>query len=236
MVRRDDPELALKGFKSYVLPSQMNREVVVAEIDVGGRGVQIATAHLESLDATRMREEQLKYILGGEVLGEGGERLLVVDMNFDEGSQEENEIKDGWIDVWKKIGKGDGCTMPMDDHVNRPTRIDRVFGNLTGLEPQVIERVGLEGFEVNGEEKRGGERGGERTRSRSTSGEGLKELAKDLAQKLLAPSSPKGSRKGKGQKKQDAFAVGVMELENISDHFGLMCDFEFVHNNKDEKI
>ena len=225
LVRRDVGVRALTAVK---LPSQMNREALVAELELAraDRGgmvvVRAATAHLESLDAAELRAAQLRRIFGAPLSGaaaageaggaaeEGGdaELLLCGDMNFDDGAAEEACLPVGWQDLWRCVpaddGDGDapatplppgGCTMLTDDHLGRPTRIDRVFSRCAQLVPSALTRIGMDTFEVPSE----------------------------------AGTAADASPITHGRPVQVRFEVpdASPALERPSDHLGLLCDFTF---------
>ena len=113
----------------YELPSQMSRAVLVASLPLPTHELRVATVHLESLDATNLRIQQLKRIC--QILIEGEEQgpacssssILCGDMNFDDGAPEEQVLCQAeFVD-----SANCGCTMPYDDVRGKPVRIDRVF-------------------------------------------------------------------------------------------------------------
>lgn len=122
----------------------------------GGRAAAqlvIGTAHLESLDAAGLRAAQLQTIweaLRGQQAEEEGAVILCGDMNFDDGAPAETAACAGATDCWLALHQPpsdaasaaasavaiDGATMPIDDFLGKPTRIDRIFVR-GGISPHV---------------------------------------------------------------------------------------------------
>lgn len=140
----------------------MNRAALAVTLPLRGQELRVVTAHLESLENKVMRSMQLESIFklllrdasGEEVDGNAdcyGASILAGDMNFDDGSYEdEGVMQAGFTDCWLNLlssGSGlveqqteaglgpnrlkypsdRGITMPCDDSFPTPTRIDRVF-------------------------------------------------------------------------------------------------------------
>eukprot|EP01065_Artemidia_motanka_P036586 TRINITY_DN44555_c0_g1_i1.p1 TRINITY_DN44555_c0_g1~~TRINITY_DN44555_c0_g1_i1.p1 ORF type:complete len:408 (+),score=103.48 TRINITY_DN44555_c0_g1_i1:50-1225(+) len=137
-------ELYVADMELHTLPTTMHRRVVVTRLPLSASMcVSIATVHLESLDNTRVRCEQLRLIQ--PLLDPPA--VLCGDMNFPEGALEEKLIPPSVADAWREVGEGDGATMPADDVSGKPERIDRVFvTRCAELVPERLERLGTAGI------------------------------------------------------------------------------------------
>ena len=121
-------ELHLSWLRLYELPSQMSRALLVASIPLQGHAIHVGTVHLESLDSSQVRQQQLTRILEIIAEGEPASAVLAGDMNFTDGAAEERLLRRAeFVD-----SANCGCTMPFDDVSGRPTRIDRVFVHSSG--------------------------------------------------------------------------------------------------------
>ena len=145
----------------------------------GGEGesslLRIATFHLESLDNTPTRCAQLDRLNallaaddatdGGGAGGSGGGlgagcsaggSIMLGDFNCDAScAEEEGQRLDAtrWIDCWSSArpdaAADQSFTMPHDDALGRPTRIDRVMSLArSAWRPVSIERIGMDGIGV----------------------------------------------------------------------------------------
>lgn len=151
LVRRS---LVVRSLHLHVLPTSMNRSVLVASIAFADRNLRIATVHLESLHNIAVRTSQLEQIMtlltaDGEAGSEGSlAAILAGDMNFDQGSSEEAVVqRHGFADCWlccEGTKAERGITMPEDDALGVGTRIDRVFTWGHGLGPVDMRRLGME--------------------------------------------------------------------------------------------
>jgi endonuclease/exonuclease/phosphatase family metal-dependent hydrolase len=170
LLRKDLPILSVR---LHTLPTTMNRAVLVSTLQDGSEHLQIATVHLESLDNKAVRVAQLEQISKVLSSNAGNEQdvdlssrprmcILAGDMNFDSGSHEDSVVERyEFIDCWKALESlpkaeedacdvDNGATMPFDDHLGVPTRIDRIFlGPAQGtscwqLLPGSICRLGME--------------------------------------------------------------------------------------------
>ena len=140
LVRR---ELHLSSLRLHELPSQMSRALLLASLPLPTHELRVATVHLESLDATVLRLQQLTRIC--TILNEDGQAssVLAGDMNFGDKAPEEQVLcQAGFVD-----SANCGYTMPFDDVNCQPLRIDRVFvssapGGSWRLLPGHCQRLG----------------------------------------------------------------------------------------------
>jgi len=106
---------ALKRFVLHELDSMMDRQLLVAHLDVDGEPMLLGTVHLESLNCPSVREAQLGTIFPILQKGSGlRHSMLVGDMNFgDDASRETAKIPPDYTDAWLETHPGKpGFTMP----------------------------------------------------------------------------------------------------------------------------
>jgi len=212
LIRRS---LFVRSLCLHVLPSSMNRTVLIASVVLSESiELRVATVHLESLDNSVVRVEQLKRIfalLAVDSVGHSGvdskvgtesccAAVLAGDMNFDEGSPLEEGIVQthNFVDCWTlcrqdAVDVADlGITMPEDDSLGISTRIDRVFLSqpLVGKQQKLVPI-------------------------------GMRRLGKDATVTDVAPSLASTE------------AINNLLVSTLpdrpSDHFGLSCDFVPLH-------
>lgn len=239
LIKRD---LYVSSLHLHALPTTMNRAALVATLLLDGHELRIATAHLESLDNEALRSRQIEFIcrtlLASDSSAEDGASIenacgsqkmhtaaiLAGDMNFDEGSCEDDialdaRFSDCWHQARQKDGKEghateSGITMPCDDATNVPSRIDRVFlgprssrgGSKWHLVPEVMHRLGMDPV---------GERKGHR----------------NLAMLCYPARVPSSTDSDSGTDPDMPTLIPVSELPwngRPSDHYGLFCDFQVV--------
>ncbi|CAE7572359.1 TDP2 [Symbiodinium necroappetens] len=207
LVRR---ELHLSSLLLHELPSQMSRALLLASLPLPTHELRVATAHLESLNATQLRLEQLTQIC--KILTEDGQASSVFagDMNFGDKAPEEQVLcQAGFVD-----SANCGHTMPFDDVHCQPLRIDRVFvssapGGSCRLLPGPCQRLG-EKPAINPDEDVFGVLQDPRDGCPAADDEG--ETDPDMP--TLVPVLP---------------GEVPPRLSNLpSDHFGLLCDIELV--------
>lgn len=146
--------LCVRSLSLHVLPTQMNRAVLVASVAHGGRDLRVATAHLESLRNEDVRASQLEVICAA--LGASSDvpvSIIAGDMNFDDGSAQEEAVvaKNEFTDVWRELGSEGtgGITMCEDDVSGAGTRIDRIFfrSGRASFIPSSLRLLGTEPIE-----------------------------------------------------------------------------------------
>ena len=149
--------LPVRRFGSLVLPSQMGRRLVVAELACG---LVVATVHLESMKGyERTRALQLELIQPA-LIELGDDAVLVGDMNFQPGDPLETEAMDpGFVDVWPVLHPADpGYTVDGERNLMRYAaeaglsrkRIDRVFLRSRRWRPLSIELLGTAAIDAGG--------------------------------------------------------------------------------------
>ncbi|KAK9835980.1 hypothetical protein WJX81_003455 [Elliptochloris bilobata] len=151
--------------------SVMGRGLQEVGGEVCGRGVRVATTHLESPCGwnqlySKPRVAQCKEALA--MLGRAQEPNLVFlgDMNWGAPEDGEPPLPPGWVDVWEELHAGDpGLTYdpkanPMLGPYNRiRKRLDRVFARLAHWRPARMRMVGTQPIAGASYVKTGGKRG-----------------------------------------------------------------------------
>jgi len=145
-----------------LLPTRMGRMFLYCDISVGQEIIRIGTVHLESLDSSTIRKDQLRLI--SNVLKERKLSLLTGDFNFGEQNYEGNEdkpvendvIKEYFPthdDIWAKLHPGEaGVTVDCmyniswtDEKKEKGSRYDRMLvSNEPEWEPLDITILGHE--------------------------------------------------------------------------------------------
>lgn len=139
------------------LPSEMGRNVIVAELACG---LAVATVHLESTSSEAAARASQLRILQPALLARYPDVLLVGDMNFRPGDALETHALDPQlVDTWPALhGDAPGYTVDTDVNVMRfqvksiPTRkrIDRIFARSPRWRARSIELVGTSPIDVDG--------------------------------------------------------------------------------------
>lgn len=144
----------VKRFDVYSLPSDMGRQLLFAELDLGhGDTMAVATVHLESLQFADTRRRQLEHIF--PVLDTYDNAVLMGDFNMCATWDENALLRTDYLDIWPHVHAGDpGWTEDTDINTMRlkvnakPTqvRFDRVIvrSNRDCWHPTAIERLGTE--------------------------------------------------------------------------------------------
>jgi len=169
-------------------------------------------------------------------------QILLGDMNFDDGAPEEEDVyRAGMLDVWPMLTAArrdtgaaeckeelavEGFTMPIDDYIRRPTRIDRIFTSSAhddaslSLHPSHIRKIGTRLFDVPYESSvPHNEIQDEELYRRE---EGRREDIFQTSQQEHAKC--RDSPMGRSSEDRVSSSEGPKQ-ERPSDHFGLVCDF-----------
>ncbi|KAF3961705.1 hypothetical protein CMV_013700 [Castanea mollissima] len=152
-------KLPVKSFSCKpFINSTMLRELCMAEIEVGGKLLTVATSHLESPCPAPPKWDQLH---SEERIAQAKEAVKLLkkfpnvvfcgDMNWDEKSDGKFPLSDGWIDAWADLRPGengwtyDTVSNPMLS-CNRPLqkRLDRFICNLRDFKLCAIDMIGME--------------------------------------------------------------------------------------------
>jgi tyrosyl-DNA phosphodiesterase 2 len=138
--------------------SKMLRELCMAEIEVGGKPLIVATSHLESPCPAPPKWDQM---YSEERVAEAKEALDLLekypnvvfggDMNWDDDLDEQFPLSDGWLDAWAELRPGEnGWTYDTGSNLmlsaNRPLqkRLDRFVFNLHDFKISAIDMIGTE--------------------------------------------------------------------------------------------
>eukprot|EP01017_Pseudomicrothorax_dubius_P004637 TRINITY_DN10974_c0_g1_i4.p1 TRINITY_DN10974_c0_g1~~TRINITY_DN10974_c0_g1_i4.p1 ORF type:complete len:153 (-),score=9.70 TRINITY_DN10974_c0_g1_i4:90-548(-) len=118
----------------------MGRSLLFAVTSINGKQVAVGTTHLESLNSSQRRAEQLKFALSN--LAPFDEAILMGDFNLE---SSENIIPDSYYDLWPSlhdISKAPGYTMPAQQGFAawRPDRI--ILKKSQGSQPKSIKIIG----------------------------------------------------------------------------------------------
>ncbi len=143
-------------------PSVMGRKLVSADIPVGTSMLRVGTVHLESLESTPARLDQLD--ISFPFLREADAAILMGDFNFDPADPEEAFIPEDFTDLWALLHpESNGWTRDTDANVmaalfsERPKarRIDRILlrsgttgSHGTGSHGTGSHRTGWRGTEI----------------------------------------------------------------------------------------
>ena len=139
----------------YDLPTYMYRKLLVADLNINGQNIKVATVHLESHKiSSPFRAKQLSVIF--PILSEGEHSVLMGDFNFCSSWDEENaNIDTAYQDMWSVL-KGDepGYTEDTDINIMRlevegkekQVRFDRILvcSSASGWLPELIQLIGTE--------------------------------------------------------------------------------------------
>lgn len=134
------------------LPSRMDRGLLVADLDIGGVPISVATVHLESLKEAATRGIQLQQIF--DQLADRDNAVLMGDFNFCSSWQEENvRIRPDYVDVWPAVHP-DNPGFTEDTTINRMryllkgkhkhVRFDRILLKSAMFQPSAIELLGTQ--------------------------------------------------------------------------------------------
>eukprot|EP00455_Lapot_gusevi_P007861 TRINITY_DN13368_c0_g3_i1.p1 TRINITY_DN13368_c0_g3~~TRINITY_DN13368_c0_g3_i1.p1 ORF type:complete len:433 (-),score=54.17 TRINITY_DN13368_c0_g3_i1:12-1310(-) len=127
----------LEGYNIYILPTQMDRKLVVAKLNIGDTQVRVGTVHLESLNNARFRVQQLQ--IGLDVLTSSPNAFLMGDFNFDPSFPENNSIPADYIDTWPHLHPQDIGYSMLDGGAWRP---DRIIARSNDYAPHSIHIIG----------------------------------------------------------------------------------------------
>jgi endonuclease/exonuclease/phosphatase family metal-dependent hydrolase len=146
--------LPVRKFRLAAVPSQMGRQLVVAELACG---LTIASIHLESTAAqTPTRIRQLRLVQP-YLAALGPDVVLAGDMNFAPTDAAETAALDPtFVDAWPALHATPGATI--DSSINRMRRdvrathrrIDRVFVRSAAWHATAIELVGASPIDASG--------------------------------------------------------------------------------------
>ncbi|XP_075663784.1 uncharacterized protein LOC142633427 isoform X2 [Castanea sativa] len=138
--------------------STMLRELCMAEIEVRGKLLTVATSHLESpcpappkWDQMHSEERIAQAKEAVNLLKKFPNVVFCGDMNWDEKSDGKFPLSDGWIDAWADLRPGengwtyDTVSNPMLSY-NRPLqkRLDRFICNLCDFKLSAVNMIGME--------------------------------------------------------------------------------------------
>jgi tyrosyl-DNA phosphodiesterase 2 len=93
----------------------MNRDLVLARVDAGGRELVVGGTHLESYrESAGCRAEQLREVF--RVLEDARDVALMGDFNFCSTWEENGALDPAFVDLWPRLRKEPGWTV--DSEVN----------------------------------------------------------------------------------------------------------------------
>ncbi|KAM3136940.1 hypothetical protein pb186bvf_011025 [Paramecium bursaria] len=120
-------------------PSGMERDLLYTITNVNGKELIIATSHLESLNNSKLRYEQLQ--ISYKQFEQYQNVIMMGDFNFD-GEENKQNLSDQYIDIWPFLRQETGNTMKQTSKFAawRPDRIIMKKGGY--LTPSLIEIVG----------------------------------------------------------------------------------------------
>jgi endonuclease/exonuclease/phosphatase family metal-dependent hydrolase len=125
----------------------MGRKLLLLELNFTDTTMAIGTVHLESMDNTARRCQQLLYILD-ECLRDYDHAMVMGDFNFHEVSPENEEClatHPDYVDIWPYLRNGeDGHTVTETRTRFSGFRIDRILLRSDYFFAQSIERIGKE--------------------------------------------------------------------------------------------
>jgi len=139
-------KLPVKRLTFHPLQSRMGRKLLLLELSLSDSTMAIGTVHLESMDNTSKRCQQLLYILD-ECLKEFEHAMLMGDFNFHEVSPENDEClatHPEYVDIWPYLHHEDGHTVTETRTRFSGFRIDRMLIRSDHFFPTLIERIGRE--------------------------------------------------------------------------------------------
>jgi len=152
---------AVRDPRIVVIPSRQDRCALVADIEVTGGIIQVATVHLESfLEDGEIRAQQLRAVAAA--LAGADEAMILGDCNFGNGEQPETAaIPQGFTDLWSQL-KGDVPGFTWDRALNPSAnagsfageasrRLDRIFLKSKRWQPAEMELVGVRPVAVGGD-------------------------------------------------------------------------------------
>lgn len=142
-----------------VLPGRQRRIVVTIEVEIDGITMMLATTHMESrLEDGPVRAEQLDAIL--ELLADADEAVVIGDLNFGDGEDEESHLDPKYVDLWKALDPDNpGYTWnieasPMAKAGSFPgepsRRLDRILIRSDRWRPAAVRIVGDQPVSENG--------------------------------------------------------------------------------------
>ncbi|KAB1219700.1 Tyrosyl-DNA phosphodiesterase 2 [Morella rubra] len=152
-------KLPVKSFnRKPFSKSKMLRELCMAEIEVGGKPLVVATSHLESPCPAPPKWDQMH---SEERVAQAKEALNLLkkfpnvifggDMNWDDDLDGQLPLSGGWVDAWAELRhRENGWTYDTSSNpmlsANRPLqkRLDRFVCNLHDFELNAINMIGTE--------------------------------------------------------------------------------------------
>lgn len=145
------------GFRQHILPSRMERTLLVAHFVSSQGTVHVATSHFESLNNGHLRVQQLDKCI--DILGLADHAILMGDLNFSddpvEHGQENDKLKEHseWIDLGAESSDGSPSTTLLREsdaeaqHVQG--RVDRVLARSNRIELVHWERLGADPIDTS---------------------------------------------------------------------------------------
>ena len=142
----------IRSWTFQALPSRQHRGVLIAELDVNGRTITVATAHMDSpLALGKVRARQLDVIFG--LLKEAEDVVFLGDFNFGDKEQPETEhLSDSYVDLWSTLKPEEpGYTWNIEENGmakrgafpgETSRRIDRILVRSKVYEPKSVRNVG----------------------------------------------------------------------------------------------
>ena len=142
----------LRSLSVLVMPGRQRRTLMIAELDIRGRRLRVATTHLESfLEDGPVRARQLDGIF--DLLKQADDAVLMGDLNFGDGDQPETAHLDpSYLDLWRELlPKDPGFTWNMRENplarigafVGEPDRrLDRILLRSDAWRPRSIALIG----------------------------------------------------------------------------------------------
>eukprot|EP00656_Telonema_subtile_P009382 TRINITY_DN14405_c0_g1_i3.p1 TRINITY_DN14405_c0_g1~~TRINITY_DN14405_c0_g1_i3.p1 ORF type:complete len:354 (+),score=57.91 TRINITY_DN14405_c0_g1_i3:130-1191(+) len=140
----------LNGFSMHELDSLMDRQLVVARVDVCGEPMKIGGVHLESLNSSAVRKCQLETIFPVLQTGSGASHsMLVGDFNFGDRAPEVEYLDSEYVDAWRVTYPAqEGFTMPACEQFPA-SRLDHVMLRSRVFEVREIRMIGREDIGVS---------------------------------------------------------------------------------------
>lgn len=144
-------KLPVKSFVYRYLPGRQRRTVLVAEVEVNGRRIAVATTHMESyLEDGPIRAAQLDVIF--PLLAGYDDAILLGDLNFGDGEPETAHLRSDYVDLWTVLHPAKpGFTWDIEKSrmarrgsfpKERSRRLDRILVSSAVWDPKWIRIVG----------------------------------------------------------------------------------------------
>lgn len=128
-------KIPMKHLTIHTLPTNMGRRFLMCELEVSGCTIHIGTVHLESMQNTQIRLQQLERIQS--ITQSFSNVFILGDFNFHVQSTENRFIAD--LDAWAKLH---GLTDPQKSR--RGPMIDRVISKSQVFVPTSMQVLGCE--------------------------------------------------------------------------------------------